>query len=149
MPRRELTIADLQERVEAVSHVAGEQIAIGVEEPEVARYARVLEYGSVVGQPPWPSPGPRTTLAVDPESGTTVVVSAKAPHGFLRTQAPAFSALLADRLAAAEDWLDREALQAHITRATGEAAQATLARILASVPRNSGRLAASLVVLPG
>lgn len=147
MPTRGLTLAELYARLEGLSDVSGSHFAIGVQDPAVARYARALEYGSVVGRPPWPRPGPRTTLAVDPESGATIVVSAQAPQGFIRGQAPAFPALAADALAAAVDWLDRDAVQAHIARTTRQAAEATLARMQAAVPRDSGKLAASLTIL--
>ncbi|MGH9817984.1 MAG: hypothetical protein ACRD6I_18110 [Candidatus Acidiferrales bacterium] len=147
MPKRAITFDELAARFAALASVPGAKAALGVEDQEVAAYARVLEYGSVAGQPPWPRPGTRTTLAVDPESGARVVVSLQAPQGFIRAQAPAFPAVIASALAAPADWLDADAVQSHLERALRDATQAALERIRAAAPRDSGRLAESLQVL--
>ncbi len=147
MPTRQITFDELAARFEKVATVPGAQSAIGITDPELAAYARVLEYGSVAGQPPWPRPGARTTLAVDPESGARVVVSLQAPQGFIRAQAPQFPAAVANALAAPADWLDADAVRSHIERALRDATQAALERIRSAAPRDSGRLAESLQAL--
>lgn len=147
MPKRAMTFDELAARFEALASVPSATAALGIADQEVAAYARVLEYGSIVEQPPWPTPGARTTLAVDPESGARVVVSLQAPHGFIRAQAPQFPALIARALAAPADWLDADAVQSHIARALRDASQAALERIRSAAPRDSGRLAQSLQAL--
>lgn len=144
MPKRAITFDELAARFEALASVPGAKAAIGVGDQEVAAYARVLEYGSVAGQPPWPRPGARTMLAMDPESGARVVASVQAPQGFIRAQAPQFPAALASALTAPADWLDAGAVQSHIERALRDATQAALERIRLAAPRDSGRLAESL-----
>ncbi len=111
---------------------------------ELAERARVLEYGSVAGQRPWPHPGQRTVLAIDPESGASVVVSAQAPQGFIRVPAPKFLARLTAALKQPADWLDARAAQEHIAEATKHAVREVLEDVRAAVPRDSGQLAASL-----
>lgn len=147
MPAHSISFEELAKRLEAVAEVAGAQGAISVLDPQVARYARVLEYGSVAGQRPWPRPGPRTTLAVDPESGAQVVVSVQAPQGFIRSQAPQFASLLAEELRAPADWLDAEAVSSHVARAMGQSLARAAEAVRAAVPRESGRLAESIEVL--
>lgn len=147
MPARTLTLAALLERLEALAALSGTSTAIGVRDPQVAAYARVLEYGSLAGHRPWPSPGPRTTLAVDPQTGARVVVSAQAPQGFLRVQALAFPAEVARALQAPADWLDAQAAQSHVAEAVRHSAAAALEILRTSVPRDSTRLAESLEVL--
>lgn len=142
-----LSLEELLDRLEAVAVVNPASAAIGVRDPEVARYARALEYGSIAGQPPWPRPGARTTVGVDPETGVQVVVSAQAPQGFIRVQAPQFPALVAEALAAPADWLDGTKVQLHLQRAVKQASEVALERLRAVVPRDSGRLAQSLEAL--
>jgi hypothetical protein len=141
-------LEDLLDRLEEIAMAASQSRAIGVRDPEVARYARALEYGSVAGQRPWPAPGSRTTLAVDPETGAQIVVSVQAPRGFIRIQAPAFSADLIEKMRRSADWLDAAGIEAHLQAAIREAATAALARIRAAAPRDSGQLADALEVLP-
>lgn len=141
------TLGELHQRFEAMASVAGARAAIGIRDPEVAAYARALEYGSLAGQWPWPSPGPRTTLAIDPETGAHVVVSAQAPQGFVRVQAPAFADVVAHELTVPADWLDAGAAQPHIANALHRAAQDVLQRLQEAAPRSSGRLAENLQVL--
>lgn len=147
MSPQTLTFADLQQRFEQLGAVAALGLAIGVADPEVAQYARVLEYGSVVGQRPWPHPGARTVLAVDPETGMQVVVSAQAPQGFIRVQAAAFAELLHSRLAGAADWLNAEQVNTHLATSVRQAAEAVLERLRAAAPDRSGRLQQSLEIL--
>jgi hypothetical protein len=147
MPQKTLTLAELQQRFESLASVAGVQAAIGILDPDVAAYARALEYGSIAGHPPWPAPGPRTTLAVDPETGAGVVVSTQAPQGFIRVQAPQFSSVIADELNASLNWLDSAVVQSHIAEALRRSAQEALQRLREAAPRDSGRLAESLAVL--
>jgi hypothetical protein len=147
MPEKSLTLAELQQRFESLANVSGAHAAIGVHDAEVATYARVLEFGSIAGQPPWPAPGPRTTLAVDPETGAGVVVSTQAPQGFIRVHAPQFWSVIADDLKASLDWFDSAVVQSHIAEAVRQSAQEALQRLRAAAPRDSGRLAESLDVL--
>jgi hypothetical protein len=84
---------------------------------------------------------------VDPQTGAQVVVSTQAPQGFIRLQAPQFPALLAEELAAPTNWLDGDAVRAHIVKAVRRTAREALERVRAAVPRDSGRLAESLEIL--
>lgn len=143
MPEKTLTLEELQQRLESLAGVAGAQAAVGIRDSEVAAYARALEFGSIAGQPPWPAPGPRTTLAVDPETGAQVVLSTQAPQGFV----PQFPAVIANELSGAVNWLDSAAVQSHIARAVQRSAQDVLQRLRDAAPRDSGRLAESLEVL--
>jgi hypothetical protein len=147
MPGKTLTLEQLQQRLAALVNVADAEAAIGVRDFDVATYARVLEYGSVAGRPPWATPGPRTTLAVDPHTGAQVVVSTQAPQGFIRLQAPQFPAVIAEEMRASLDWLDSAVVQSHIAEAARRSAQEALQRLRAAAPRQSGRLAESLEVL--
>ncbi len=147
MPAKTLTLEELQQRLASLADVAGAQTAIGVRDSEVAAYARVLEFGSIAGQPPWPAPGPRATLAVDPETGAQVVVSTQAPQGFIRVQAPQFAVVIANELGVGVNWLDSAAVQSHIAEAAKRSAQDVLQRLRTAAPRASGRLAESLDVL--
>jgi len=147
MSTQSLTFADLQQRFEQIASVASRGLAIGVTDPQVARYARALEYGSVVGQRPWPHPGARTVLTVDPETGTQVVVSAQAPQGFIRVQAAAFAEVLRSRLARTADWLDAEQVSEHVASSIREAARTALERLRVAAPDRSGRLQESLEIL--
>jgi hypothetical protein len=147
MPTRAFTFEDLQQRFEELSGVPPRSIRIGVTDPEVARYARVLEYGSVVGQRPWPHPGARTVLAIDPETGAQVVVSAQAPQGFIRVQARAFADLLRQHLARSTDWLEAAQVSSLARDAVRDAGAAALERLRAAAPERSGRLRENLEIL--
>lgn len=146
MPAYRFTLGELHQRFESMASLAAARATIGIRDPEVAAYARALEYGSLAGQRPWPSPGPRTTLAIDPETGAHVVVSAQAPQGFVRVQAPAFADVVVHELTVPADWLNAGAAQSHIAGALRRAAQDVLQRLQEAVP-NSGRLAENLQVL--
>ncbi len=147
MPDQTLTLEELRSRFQNLASVAAAQTAIGVLDPEAARYARALEYGSIAGGRPWPTAGPRTTVAVDPDTGAQVVVSTQAPQGFIRVRATHFLALVGRALQAPADWLDGDAVQSHIVEALQRAAQEALEGLRASAPRDSGRLAESLGIL--
>lgn len=149
MAERSLTLDDLQERLEEIAGIAKARAAIGVTDPEAAAYVRALEYGSITGQPPWPHPGPRTLLAVDPESGAQVVVSAQAPQGFIRVRAPGFLDRLLAELSQPADWLDAETVQAHVQQAVQRAALMALEELRTAAPHDSGRLSESLALLLG
>jgi hypothetical protein len=142
-----MTLDELTDRFANLAETAAKSTAIGIADPEAARYARVLEYGSIAGQPPWPRPGARTVLAVDPETGAQVVVSAQAPQGFVRVRAPEFLAVLRDALAEPADWLDTAAIDQHLTRSVSEAANEALDILRRDAPRDSGRLADSLALV--
>lgn len=142
-----MTFDELADRFAALAEIASRSAGIGVADPNVARYARVLEFGSIAGQPPWPAPGARTVLAIDPGTGAQVVVSAQAPQGFIRVRVPEFVEALRTRLAAPADWLDAVAAEDHLTRSLQDAAAQALESLRASVPRDSGRLAESLTLV--
>ena len=147
MPARELTLEELGQQLEALAQLAPKRAGVGVADPEAARYVRVLEYGSIAGQPPWPKPGPRTVLAIDPETGAQVVVSAQAPQGFIRVRMPEFLEALRSRLAAPVDWLDIAAVDDYLTTGVRDAAADALELLRAAVPRDSGRTAESLTLV--
>jgi hypothetical protein len=147
MATRELTFEELQGQFEALSQIPSKHSGIGVADPAAARYSRVLEYGSIAGQPPWPTPGRRTALAIDPETGAQVVVSAQAPQGFIRVRVPEFLEALRARLAAPADWLDAATAEDHLVRSVQDAAAVALESLRGSVPRDSGRLAESLTLV--
>jgi hypothetical protein len=146
MPARKLTLKEFDQALEALAQLAPKRAAVGVADSEAARYARVLEYGSIVGQPPWPKPGPRTVLAIDPETGAQVVVSAQAPQGFIRVRVPEFLEALQSRLATPVDWLNSAAVENHLAATVGDAAADALEALRAAVPRDSGKLAESLAM---
>lgn len=146
MARLKLTLEELLTRFDHAAAVEGAGAALGTNDPEAGAYARVLEYGSVAGRPPWPSPGPRTVLAVNPETGAQVVVSAQAPQGYIRVRAPHFVALLRAHLPGPMDWLDAAAIEAHVREAARAAAADALEAMRSGVPADSGRLRESLTM---
>lgn len=149
MARLKLTLAELLARFQSAAAVAGASAALGTDDVETGAYARVLEYGSITGKQPWPRPGARTVLAVDPETGAQVVVSAQAPAGYIRVRAPHFAALLGERLPGAVDWLDGAAIEQQIRAAVRTAAAEALQQLRAAAPVASGRLRESLVMTAG
>jgi hypothetical protein len=148
MPDTPLTLDEFETVLDELTGLAGASAVVGTKDEEAGRILRVLEYGSVAGEKPWPAPGPRTTLAVHPETGDEVVVSAQAPQGFVRVQVPAMASVLRAALARPGDWLKATAAQQQIEEAVTEAAETALAGLRATVPRDSGRLAASLEIGP-
>jgi len=149
MAGRTLTLSELPALLDAMGQVTGRYVSIGVTDPAVARYARVLEYGSIAGQKPWPQPGAETVLAQNPQTGTTVVVSAQAPLGFIRVSVPALLRDLNNHIASPTDWLDPEKATNHLVLATLAAAKAALDRLRQLIPQGSGKLRESLQVLDG
>jgi len=147
MPRRAMTLEEFAERLNELAELKSESTAIGVTDAEAAAYALVLEYGSIAGQRPWPHPGERTVAAVNPETGSVVVVSARAPQGFIRVRASQFLNELRHELAEPVDWLDPQALGQHLGRAGQAATTAALEQIRSALPRDSGRLARSLEIV--
>lgn len=146
MPSGRMTLGDLVERLQELSGIVSRSAAISVSDPEVSRYARVLEYGSVAGRLPWPRPGERTTLAVDPETGAQMVVSVSAPEGFVRVRAGEFLNRLRDELGQPANWLDAAEVDLHLAASVSRAAASALEELRAAVPRQSGRLAQSLMI---
>lgn len=146
MARLKLTLEELLARFDGAASVEGASAALGTNDAHAGANARVLEYGSVAGQPPWPSPGPRTVLAVDPETGLQVVVSAQAPQGYIRVRVPQFIALLRAHLPGPIDWLDTAAIEAHVREAVRAAAADALEALRSGVPADSGRLRESLMM---
>ena len=142
-----MTLEQFAAQLEQVTQIRDAGSGIGVADPEAAAYARVLEYGSIVGQPPWPHPGARTVLAVDPETGAQVVVSAQAPQGFIRVSAPDFLNALRSELAEPADWLNPDDAQSRIGQAVRAAAESALETLRAGAPHDSGRLSQSLEIV--
>ena len=149
MPVQTLTLDELGDRFAQLASVADRSAGIGVSDPQVAAYARVLEYGSIAGERPWPHPGAHTVAAVDPESGAQVVVSSQAPQGFIRVRAPEFMNQLRNAIAAPTDWLDADSLHGHFAAAVQSITARALEEMRAAVPRDSGRLAQSLTMIEG
>jgi hypothetical protein len=147
MPVPTLSLDELGARFDRIASLADRSAAIGVADTQIAAYARVLEYGSIAGQRPWPHPGERTVAAVDPESGAQVVVSALAPQGFIRVRAPEFLNQLREAIAGQSDWLDAKKLDRNFSSAVQSAAAHALEEMRAAVPRESGRLAQSLTIV--
>ncbi|GEM_PF-2353793 len=146
MPEASLTLEELAAVFDGLAGLAGSSAAIGTRDEESGRLARVLEYGSIAGEKPWPRPGPRTTLAVHPETGKEVVVSAQAPQGFIRVNVPAALTGLRGALARPTDWLDASGAQQRVAEAVSDTAEQALATLRTAVPRDSGQLADSLAV---
>jgi hypothetical protein len=146
MARLKLTIEELLARFDGAASVEGAGAAIGTNDREAGVYARVLEYGSIAGQPPWPGPGARTALAVAPESGVQVVVSAQAPQGYIRMRVPHFVALLRAHLPGPIDWLDGSAIEEQVREAVRAAAADALEALRSGAPADSGRLRESLAM---
>ncbi len=144
-----MELKELQNRMEEMAAVAPAQAAIGTNSEKTGQILRALEFGSVEGQRPWPHPGAKTVLAVNPETGQQVVVSAQAPQGFIRVRAAEFADSLLRELARPAPWLDTSGTQAHLERAVKAAAESALAAIQNSAPRDSGKLVKSLVVATG
>lgn len=132
---------DLLARLEKTE---GARAAIGVRDPAIAAYARVLEFGSLLGAKPWPNAGPRTTSAVDPETGTAMVVSAQAPAGFIRIHAAEMREAVASELGGVAGWLDPEELSGRIASALRAATTSAVAILRSAVPRDSGELARAI-----
>jgi hypothetical protein len=147
MPADTLSLEELAERFSQLAGAAGAAAEIGTTDPRAAMVLRLLEYGSVAGQRPWPGPGPRTTLAVDPESGRAVVISVQAPQGLFRIRAPQVLGRLRSELGRAASWLERDALGAELEAAARRAAEAALEDFRSDIAGVSGRLAESLAVL--
>lgn len=149
MPAEQMTLEEFFERLEVLQGVGSSSAAIGVTDAEVARYARVLEFGSIAGQRPWPRPGARTVLAVDPETGAQVVVSASAPNGFIRVRAAEFLNRLRDELDQPKNWLDAAEVATHLASAVERTTEVVLEELRRAAPRDSRRLAKSLAVVSG
>lgn len=147
MSRETIPLAGLAELFARLAELNGRSAAIGTRDPEAGIILRVLEYGSLIGHRPWPQPGPRTTRAIDPETGNEVVVSAQAPQGFVRVQAADFARLLSEQLGRPTNWLRPEAVQARLDEAVSNAAEQTLERLATRLLNASGRLQSSLAIL--
>lgn len=148
MPAQALTLSDLGKRFEELAGAVPSAVSIGVTDPEVSRYARAIEFGSLLGERPWPHPGPRTTLAVDSESGAQVVVSAEVPHGFIRVQAPSFVEALRYGMSGPANWFSVSEVNARISASVRQAGELALERLRAALPDRFTRLKQSLAVLP-
>jgi hypothetical protein len=147
MPVPALSLDELAVRFDKIASLVDRTAAIGVEDAQAAAYARVLEYGSVAGQRPWPHPGEHTVAAVNPETGAQVIVSAMAPQGFIRVRAPEFLNQLREIIAGPTNWLDAQKLAQHFDAALQTASGQALEEMRSAVPRESGRLAQSLTIV--
>jgi hypothetical protein len=147
MPPQTISLEELSDLFEEMASVSNRIAGVGVTDSHVAAYARALEYGSVAGQRPWPHPGERTVAGVDPETGAEVVVSVQAPQGFIRMRASSFLERLREAVAGPTNWLDAEQVDQHFSTAVQTAAAQVLEDLRAAVPRDSGRLAASLTII--
>lgn len=142
-----LTLAEFFEQLGRLADVAAKHVAIGTRDSEAAIILRVLEFGSVAGQRPWPRPGPRTVRAIDPETGAAVVASAQAPQGFIRVRAAQFLDTLRGELTLPIDWLSAEDVQRNVERAGTIAAQKALVELHGAVPKAWAKFAQSLSLL--
>jgi hypothetical protein len=147
MPIPTFSLDELGARFDEMASLVDRTAGIGVADAQTAAYARVLEYGSVAGQRPWPHPGEHTVTAVNPETGAQVVVSAQAPQGFIRVQAPDFLNRLREQISGRADWLDAKKLDRNFSLAVQSAAAHALEVMRSAVPRESGRLAQSLTIV--
>ncbi len=147
MPQQQLSLEEFAAQLHRLASLRPKRVGIGVTDPEVAAYARIFEYGSIAGHRPWPHPGEQTVTAVDPETGAQVVVSAQAPHGFIRVHVPAFRDRLQQEIKGSADWLDPDGLETHFTAALEAAATKTLEEIRAELPQRWNRLRQSLEIM--
>jgi hypothetical protein len=147
MPVPTFSLDELGARFDEIASLVDRTAAIGVADAQAAAYARVLEYGSIAGQRPWPRPGEHTVTAVDSETGEKVVVSARAPQGFIRARAPEFLNLLREMIADPANWLDAQKLDQHFAAALQSASEYALEEMRSAVPRESGQLARSLTIV--
>lgn len=146
MARLMLTLEELLARFDGITAAEGAGAVLGTNDAQAGVYARVLEYGSITGRPPWPRPGPRTVLAVNPDSGAQVVVSAQAPQGYIRVRAPYFAGLLRAHLDGPIDWLEASAIEEHLREAVRAAAAEALEALRSGAPAHAGRLRESLTM---
>jgi hypothetical protein len=142
----QLSLEELAERLESIGEVRSKNAFIGASTAEAGRILRSLEYGSAVGEPPWPGPGGRTTLAVDPETGAQVVVSLQAPAGFIRIRRGMFLEALRRTLDGPVNWLNAGEAAQHVEEALRAAGERTLSELKSGVPVDSGRTAQSLIM---
>ncbi len=147
MPQEKLSLVQFERRLSRLAILPGQSAMIGTRDPEAGVILRVLEFGSITGQAPWPHPGPHTILALDPDTGAQVVVSARAPQGFIRIQAHEFAELLRRGLRGSANWLRAEEVDELLQTTVKRAADAALERLKSSLPSGSNRLPASLTVL--
>ncbi len=147
MPVPTLSLDELGARFDEIASLVNRTAAIGVTDTRAAAYARVLEYGSITGQRPWPHTGERTVAAVDPDTGAQVVVSAQAPQGFIRVRAPEFLNRLREMVGGPANWLDAQKLDQHFATALHSASKQALEEMRSTVPRESGQLARSLTIV--
>jgi hypothetical protein len=136
-----LSIEELNKTFERIEAVESARVSIVASDAKAGQIIRALEYGSIAGHPPWPSPGPKTTLAVDPESGLRVVVSLQAPQGLIRIRAQRLLEFLRDSLPRSVNWLDAEAVATHLQRKLRNSASKAVEELRAALPT---RLAQSL-----
>lgn len=149
MPASRLTLAEFAARLENLARLPGASVRIGTRDARAAQLLRLFEYGSAAGELPWPRPGPRTTEAVDPETGVRVIVALSAPQGFIRVRAPQFLDALRRSLGSPLTSLEAEAVAGRLAEAVDSAAAEVLAALRGALPDELDPLAASLEVLAG
>ncbi len=140
-----LSIEDLARQLRDAATVQSRSAVIGAADAESGIIARVLEFGSIAGEPPWPRPGPRTTLALDPDTGAQVVVSLRLPHGVIRLQRPQMLQVLLDSLRGSAGWLDAQRIEPDLDRNLGRAGEEIAAQLRGALAGISGRVAGSIV----
>lgn len=147
MARQKLTLDQLAQRLEQMASVQGVRAGIGTEDAESAAILRALEFGSISGEKPWPHAGPQTVLAVDQETGAQVVVSAKSPHGFLRSLAPEIMDRLRGAVVQPANWFEPEEAQGHLRESLRTVAAEALAQARAAIPSSSQKIRNNLVLI--
>ncbi len=141
-----MTLEELQGRFDRMANLKRAAVSIEATNADTGKVIRVLEFGSVSGQSPWPHPGPKTVLAVNPDTGAQIVVSAKMPTGFVRMQAKSFVSQLKNTLAGGNDWLDATTTNEHLDRALEAAGNSTLAALRHLLSQTSSRIRDALRV---
>lgn len=144
-----LDLESLADALDALATVSSVEAAVGVGDPDAARYVRILEYGSISGRQPWPHPGARTVLAVNPETGQTIVASAQAPQGFIRTNLPAMARALLTEMEDLVFDFRAESLQQSLEASVRNAASDAAELLRAAVPKDTGAVAQHLQVFHG
>ncbi len=141
-----MDLTELHARLSAVAEAGSRSAGLVMKDAEAAKILRVLEYGSVAGQRPWPHPGEKTTLATDPETGAQVVVSAAAPQGFIRVRVGQIAQEMREAVARQSGWLDAAQTEAHLARAVALSARGARTLICEGVATLSPELAEKIEV---
>ena len=144
-----MTLDEFQARLERLSELKASQITIGTTDSEAGKIIRALEFGSVAGQKPWPHPGPRTSLAVNPETGAQIVVSQQMPRGLIRVRKDNFLAQLMKFLTAGDSWLDGAETQTLLEQSVRDTGGIALAEVRNALSRTSPKVRDALALSNG